>query len=78
MFAVLKAVTDAKSASVTIDKDGVQQEDRADLVIGADGLRSRIRESLGFGAADSAVFLGKIAFRAILSTDDVHRRLRIP
>jgi salicylate hydroxylase len=36
----------------------------ADLLIGADGLRSAVRERLNLGGADDAAFTGRIAFRA--------------
>ena len=44
--------------------------DDADLLIGADGLRSRVRDRLGLGAPDRADFSGRVAYRAIVSADD--------
>ena len=44
--------------------------DEADLLIGADGLRSKVRDRLGFGAQDQAEFAGRIAYRAIVNADD--------
>ena len=37
-----------------------------DLLIGADGLRSKVRKKLGLGAGDAPAFAGRIAFRATL------------
>lgn len=48
-----------------------QARDDADLLIGADGLRSQVREQLGFGAQDRAEFVGRVAYRAIVKADDV-------
>ena len=46
--------------------------DEADLLIGADGLRSQVRDQLGFGAQDQAEFAGRIAYRALVNADDVN------
>ena len=46
---------------------GTQIHEEADLLIGADGLRSQIRDQLGFGAADQAEFAGSVAYRAIVA-----------
>lgn len=47
-----------------------QIRDEADLLIGADGLRSQVRGELGFGAQDQAEFAGRVAYRAIVNADD--------
>jgi salicylate hydroxylase len=49
-----------------------QTRDEADLLIGADGLRSQVRDQLGFGAQDQAKFAGRIAYRALVNADDAN------
>ena len=53
-------------------------EDTADLVVGADGLRSQARRALGGGAADGPSFTGRVAFRATVPADLVESRWREP
>jgi salicylate hydroxylase len=42
----------------------------ADLLIGADGLRSQVRDRFGFRAQDQAQFTGRVAYRAMIKADD--------
>ncbi len=44
-------------------------QERGDLAIGADGLRSKVRERLGFGAAEQPEFSGRVAFRATVPAE---------
>jgi salicylate hydroxylase len=53
-------------------------EDSADLVVGADGLRSRARRALGGDPSDDPCFTGRVAFRATVSADLVESRWREP
>ncbi|HEY1779576.1 MAG TPA: FAD-dependent monooxygenase [Roseiarcus sp.] len=55
--------------SVVLTSGLTQARDEADLLIGADGLRSRVRDRLGFGAQDQAEFTGRVAYRAIANAD---------
>ena len=41
----------------------------ADLLIGADGLRSTVRSRIGLGLSDEAVWSGRTAWRAVLPAD---------
>ena len=56
----------ADEAGVTLGfKRGlISLRESGDLLIGADGLRSIMRERLGLGARDEASFSGRVAFRA--------------
>ena len=58
--------------SVGLARGRTQIRDEADLLIGADGLRSQVRSQLGFGAQDRAQFAGRVAYRAIVNADEAH------
>jgi salicylate hydroxylase len=61
---------EADRVSVGLASGRTQIRDEADLLIGADGLRSQVRGQLGFGAQDQAEFAGRVAYRAIVNVDD--------
>jgi salicylate hydroxylase len=65
---VAGAAVDGDSVTVGLKLGGASVQDRADLLVGADGLRSRIRERLGLGDADKAAFAGRVAFRATVDS----------
>jgi salicylate hydroxylase len=69
---VLDFAKDGNRLSVRFAHDGAETHDGADLLIGADGLRSQVREELGFGAQDQAEFARRVAYRAIVSADNIH------
>ena len=60
----------ATVVSRRIGRGLTQARDDADLLIGADGLRSQVRDRLGFGAQDHPDFAGRVAYRAIVNADD--------
>jgi salicylate hydroxylase len=60
--------------SVGLSPGSTVASDDADLLIGADGLRSQVRARLGFGAPDRADFSGRVAYRAIVSANDDNRQ----
>jgi 2-polyprenyl-6-methoxyphenol hydroxylase-like FAD-dependent oxidoreductase len=62
--------------SVGLRSGSSQDQDDADLLIGADGLRSLVRDRLGFGAQDQAVFAGGIAYRTIINADEANPQRR--
>ena len=56
----------AKGVEIACGRAGASRSIMADLLIGADGLRSTIRSRLGIGAADQPVWSGRTAWRALL------------
>jgi salicylate hydroxylase len=73
--AVLDFADDGRRLSVDLIGGLTQTRDDADLLIGADGLRSQVRDQLGFGARDQAQFARRIAYRAIISANEADPRL---
>jgi salicylate hydroxylase len=73
---VLDFADDGRCLSVGLTSGPTQARDDADLLIGADGLRSRVRDRLGFGVRDQAEFAGRVAYRAIVNADDVDPQWR--
>lgn len=67
---VLDFANDSGHLSVRLRSGLTQARDDADLLIGADGFRSLVRDRLGFGAQDQAEFTGHVAYRAIVNADD--------
>jgi salicylate hydroxylase len=53
--------------SIGLRRGAIRLSEHGDALIGADGLRSIIREGLGFGARDAAPFAGRVAFRATIA-----------
>ena len=72
---VLDFVNDGGRLSVGLARGLTQTRDDADLLIGADGFHSRVRDKLGFGAQDQAEFTGRVAYRAVVNADKVSPRL---
>ena len=73
--AVTGFAADDKMISVSLQRGLRMERDEADLLIGADGLRSQVREGLGFGAPDQTDFTGRVAYRAIVNAEDADPRL---
>lgn len=61
---------DGALLSIGLAYGQTQIRDEADLLIGADGLRSQVRDQLSFGAKDRATFARRVAYRAIVNADD--------
>ena len=57
---------DAAKVRVALRRGLVSLSEDGDLLIGADGLRSKVREKLVAAPADAPAFAGRIAFRATL------------
>jgi salicylate hydroxylase len=66
--------TDGDTISVALQRGLTTARDAADLLIGADGLRSQVRSGLGFGAPDQADFTGRVAYRALVNAEDADPR----
>jgi salicylate hydroxylase len=75
---VAGAAADGDRVCVGLKRGAAAVQDHADLLIGADGLRSRVRERLGLGEADKAAFTGRVAFRATVDSNLVDSRWRRP
>ncbi len=72
--AVVNFVNEGNRLSVGVAHGLTQTRDEADLLIGADGLRSEVRDQLGFGARDQVEFAERVAYRAIVSAGDSNPR----
>ena len=66
--------TDGGAISVALQRGHTTARDKADLLIGADGLRSHVRNGLGFGAPDQADFTGRVAYRATVNAEGADPR----
>ncbi len=64
--------------AVELRRGPVSLRETGDIVVGADGLRSRVRERLGLGGVDAAPFSGRVAFRAIVPARDLPPRWLAP
>jgi salicylate hydroxylase len=68
---VLDLADDGARVSVGMACGATRIRDEADLLIGADGLRSHVRRQLAFGVQDQPQFAGHVAYRAIINAEDV-------
>jgi salicylate hydroxylase len=73
---VLDFADHGRRVSVGLRSGLAEDQDEADLLIGADGLRSLVRDRLGFGAQNKAKFAGRVAYRAIVNADAVDPQWR--
>jgi salicylate hydroxylase len=67
---------DNEGVKVGVKRGPIGVSERADFLVGADGLRSIVRERLGLGDRDAAVFSGRVAFRAQIDAGLVAAPLR--
>jgi salicylate hydroxylase len=72
--AVTGFAADGETISVGLRRGSTMAREEADLLIGADGLRSQVRNGMGFGAPDQASFTGRVAYRAIVNAEEVDSR----
>jgi salicylate hydroxylase len=61
---------DDEGVSLGLKRGALMLAERGDALIGADGLKSAVRERLGLGGRDAAPFSGRVAFRAMLPAKD--------
>jgi 2-polyprenyl-6-methoxyphenol hydroxylase-like FAD-dependent oxidoreductase len=62
--------TAGDAISVDLQRRGAVARDKADLLVGADGLHSQMRNALGFGGPDQANFTGCVAYRALVNAKE--------
>jgi salicylate hydroxylase len=67
---LLNFADDGTCVSVGLALGDARIRDEADLLIGADGLHSLVRQQFGFGARDQPEFAGRVAYRAMVNADD--------
>jgi salicylate hydroxylase len=67
---------DDAGVKVGVKRGPIGVSERADFLVGADGLRSIVRERLGLGDRDAALFSGRVAFRAQVDAGLVASTLR--
>lgn len=67
---ILGFTTLTGAIQVGATRNGEQVRTDGHLLIGADGLRSTVRERLGLGLSDRAVYSGRSAWRALLPAQD--------
>jgi salicylate hydroxylase len=65
---------DDNGVMVGLKRGPVAMSQAGDVLIGADGLRSLVRERIGLGAADAPTFSGRVAFRAIVDAERIAPR----
>ena len=63
--------SDDQGVAVGLKRGLMSLRATGDLLIGADGLRSQVRERLGFGKREEARYSGRLAFRALARAEDV-------
>ena len=73
---VAKITNDKGSVGVALTRGAATDDDAADLLIGADGLRSRVRETFDPDGRDAPAFTGRVAFRATIPAKRVEARWR--
>ncbi len=59
---------DGDGVSIGLKRGLLTMREAGDVLIGADGLRSLVRERIGLGAADAPIFSGRVAFRATVAS----------
>ncbi len=76
--AVRGFAADGARLRVGVKRGLLSLETSADLLVGADGLRSAVRERLGLGGPKDIVFTGNVAWRALIDAQRLPAALRRP
>jgi salicylate hydroxylase len=69
---------DTDGVTLGVKRGLIGLKERGDFLIGADGLRSVVRERLGLGGRDEATFSGRVAFRASIDSSAAPASFRAP
>ena len=70
-FVVAGVAEQSDGVTFGLKRGRLSLQEHGDLAIGADGLRSKVRERLGFGAAEKPEFTGRVAFRATVAASEL-------
>ena len=68
----------ADGVAFGLKRGAVAMRENGDVAIGADGLNSKVRERLGLGGPDDALFSGRVAFRATALASELDERFSEP
>ncbi len=68
----------ADGVAFGLKRGALAMRENGDVAIGADGLNSKVRERLGLGGPDSALFSGRVAFRATAPANELAERFSEP
>jgi salicylate hydroxylase len=70
--------SDEAGVTIGVRRGAIGLKERGDFLIAADGLHSIVRERLGLGGRDQALFSGRVAFRAQVDGSSLPERWRAP
>ncbi|HEY4923114.1 MAG TPA: FAD-dependent monooxygenase [Roseiarcus sp.] len=70
--------SDEAGVTIGVKRGAIGLKERGDFLIAADGLRSVVRERLGLGGREEALFSGRVAFRAQVDGSSLPERWRAP
>ena len=77
-FEVAGVAETPDGVALGLKRGALSLRESGDLVVGADGLRSRVRERLGLGGPGDMLFSGRVAFRATVPADLLPARFAEP
>ncbi len=77
-FEVAGVAETSDGVALGLKRGALSLRESGDVAIGADGLRSRLRERLGLGGPGDSIFSGRVAFRATVPADRLPQRFTAP